>query len=109
MEIFWLILFAILVWYFWDTLNVKELALQHVKNYAAKENIQVLDEVVSSAKLRFRRNKAGHLEWVRHFSFEFSSRGDVRYKGVIVMCGKKMTDISLEPYEVQIENDSEDT
>jgi hypothetical protein len=94
-------LLGLLAWYWWDFLRTREFALAQVKLYCQRHNIQILDDVVSPAKIGLSRSDTGNLQFVRRFNFEFSSLGDVRYKGFVVLAGKKVNDFQLEPFEVE--------
>jgi hypothetical protein len=46
------------------------------------------------------RGRAGRLQFRRSYQFEFSSTGDRRYQGKLVLEGMNLTTIELEAYRL---------
>lgn len=95
--IFVLVLF---VSYWWRAKGVKEVALTAVRNYCKQMDIDMLDEFVMLRALWFKRNDKG--EWCiwRSYNFEFSTTGEDRYMGKIVMLGNKVQNVEVEPHRI---------
>jgi hypothetical protein len=87
---------------FWiDSLKARERAVHAGREACARYGLQLLDDTVSFARLRFGRDQGGLLRFARTYTFEFSDTGDNRRNGAIVMVGEELADVQLEPYRVQ--------
>ena len=87
---------------FWiDTLKARERALAAGRAACERNNLQLLDETVQFARLRFARDDGGRLRLRRTYTFEFSDTGNNRRHGAIVMLGGVLADLQLEPYRIQ--------
>lgn len=88
--------------YLWhDSLRAREHAVAAGRAACARYGVQLLDETVSFARLRFARDEEGRLRLRRTYVFEFSETGDNRRHGAIVMLGARLEDLRLEPYRLQ--------
>ncbi|WP_455199208.1 DUF3301 domain-containing protein [Kaarinaea lacus] len=98
----WLIfIFLVLVlWYWWDTLQSKEIARVAGKNACQRASVQFLDDTVQLKKFWLRRNLKGHVEICRLYFFEFSSDGTQRYSGRITLLGKKVGEVEMDAYRI---------
>jgi len=103
----WLILIIIgfVLWYWWDSLQVKEFARSAGLNKCRKASVQFLDDTVAMKKIWFQRDRAGRLQVCRLHNFEFSSDGTQRYKGRITMLGKKVSEVEMEAYRIPADLD----
>ena len=99
------ILLAISYWY--QSQKVKELAYQAVKAHCQAVQVQMLDDYVAIQHISVRRGNTGRLCLQRTFGFEFTSTGESRYNGQIVMLGKQVGTIVMEPYRVDWEQNEE--
>ena len=87
---------------FWvDSLRARERALAAGRGACVRYGVQLLDETVQFAKLRFARNDEGRLRLRRTYTFEFTDNGNNRRHGAIVMLGAELQDMQLEPYGLQ--------
>ncbi len=93
-----LIFFAGIFW--WNALGAKEIALDASRAYCEKMDVQMLDDSVELRGLWFKRDKQDRFCLWRSYYFEFSSLGDQRYKGRIILLGKQVLAIELEPHQV---------
>lgn len=98
----WLILIfiAVLLWYWWDTLQSKEIARVAGINACNKYSVQFLDDTVELKKIWLRRNSNGRLEICRLYLYEFTSDGAERYKGRITMLGKIIKEVEMDAYRL---------
>lgn len=98
----WLIFFFIVLalWYWWDTLQSKEIARQAGLNACQGADVQFLDDTVELKKFWLRRHYRGHLQICRLYFFEFSSDGAQRYQGRIMLLGKKVGEVDMDAYRV---------
>lgn len=93
------IVLAVLLWI--DSLRVRERAVQAGRCACERYHLQFLDDTVSFARLRLKRNEDGQLRIARTYTFEFSDTGNNRRHGAIVMLGGEVQDLHLEPYRMQ--------
>ena len=96
-----LILICLLLFCFWywnNAQQVKEIAHHAVKRYCLKLDLQMLDDYVALNAFWLKRNDQGKLQLWRSFVFEFTSTGEDRYNGRIIMLGRVIEAIQLEPY-----------
>ena len=94
-----LVLAGVFLWL--DSLRARERAVQAGRAACRRYELQFLDDTVSFAKLRLRRDAEGQLKIARTYTFEFSDTGNNRRHGAIVMLGGERQDMPLEPYTVQ--------
>lgn len=98
--IFLIIFLAIIAWYWWDTMQSKELAKLAGKRVCKEAGVQFLDDTVEKKKIWVRRNSQGRLELCRIFFFEFATDGEHRYQGRVVVLGKSVSDVSMDAYRI---------
>ncbi len=97
-NIYYLLLVALVLWYFIFLRKVAEFARKHVQKYCEQENLQCLSVARLSSKLRF--NKRLGLHWLSRFEFEFSGDGESNYKGQATLRNYKLEQVFLPPYRV---------
>jgi hypothetical protein len=85
-------------WYWNSAQKVKEIALTATRDYCSAMEVQMLDAYIALSNVGFERDALGKMQFRRTFSFEFSSTGYERYAGKIVMLGRKIKGIDMEPY-----------
>jgi hypothetical protein len=84
-----------------DSLRARERAVAAGRAACQRYSLQFLDDTVSFARLRLRRDEDGQLRIARTYTFEFSDTGNNRRHGAIVMLGGELADLQLEPYRIQ--------
>lgn len=102
MDIYHLIslsIIGILLYAIWQHNNISLLARAAARRYCEKEGVQLLDQNVILKRLRLARSRHSLFAIQREYLFEFSSVGDYRYKGSIIMIGYRMKDIQLAPFK----------
>lgn len=99
-SLFWITLFAACILLWWQSLKIKEVALAYTRRYCKTYELQLLDDNVNLRGLWFKRNEQGMVKVWRSYNFEFSSTGDERYGGKVVLLGRKVTNFELDPYRV---------
>ena len=92
------------VWLWLENQGVREQAIRIAKDFCAKENVQFLDEAMALVRMRLQRNAQGRMAIARTYQFEFSDTGDNRLKGAIIMLGRKLETLHLQPYRLDTEN-----
>ncbi|MGU9957791.1 MAG: DUF3301 domain-containing protein [Arenicellales bacterium WSBS_2016_MAG_OTU3] len=89
---------AAVIW--WKMKGVKDKAVVVCKDYCKKIDVQMLDESVVLRALWYKRNDYGKLKLWRKYAFEFSSTGEQRYRGMLVMLGGVVELIEVEPHRL---------
>jgi hypothetical protein len=84
------------IWFWLDSIKVKELAVRSAAQACQAIQVQFLDQTVSLAKIKPVRNAAGRLTWRRIYTFEFTMQGEQRYKGQAIMRGQILKHVHLE-------------
>lgn len=88
--------------YYWSSaMKARETAFSAAVAYCQKMNVLLLDDYVALNGQWLKRDGQGKIKAWRSFQFEFSSTGDERYQGKVVMLGGKVLSIQLEPYRIQ--------
>jgi hypothetical protein len=63
--------------------------------------VQMLDDYVALNGIRLKRDKLRKMQIQRSFLFEFSSTGYERYQGTVLMLGRRVESIYMEPYRIE--------
>jgi hypothetical protein len=87
--------------YWFNAQKAKEIALGTAKNHCLDMEVQMLDDYVALDGIRLKRNKLGKIQIQRLFLFEFSSTGYERYHGTVLMLGRQVESIYMEPYRIE--------
>jgi len=85
-------------------LRARELK-DHILKYAAKHcdelSLKLLDESVVLKQFKPARTAQGGLAIKRRYEFDFTSTGEDRYQGEIVVVGRHIEHIKLDTHRVQ--------
>lgn len=93
-----LLLLAILGAWLWHHLGIRQYALQAARQITQRAGVQLLDQSIYLRKVRVVRSKSSLIALERSYEFEFSTRGDRRFLGWVVMLGRRMERSELQPY-----------
>lgn len=97
----WLFGIAIcVIAYWWFGALSREQALVEAKRLCHLDTLQLLDQTVAQKKQWLARNNQGHISYYRLFVFEFTSTGDQRYQGRILIVGGKVIKSDLDVYRI---------
>ena len=88
-------------WYAYEALRAREAATRVVREACKQHGLQLLDDTVHGARIRFARDEEGVSRLRRSFAFEFSDDGVSRRSGRLVMLGAHVELLQLEPYRLQ--------
>lgn len=97
---FLLLFLALGAWLFYDGMQVRELALRAGRDYCRNIGVQFLDETVSRQRTGFARDATGTLRIRRTYGFEFTSDGERRYTGEIVMLGSRVSGVQAQLHRI---------
>jgi len=95
-----LILLLGLGWLWLENQGVRERAITIAKDFCKKEDVQFLDGAMALVRMRLQRDAMGRMAIARTYQFEFSDTGDNRLKGTIMLLGKKLEILHLQPYRL---------
>lgn len=95
-----LLILGLVGWLWWDSRGVAERATVAARAYCGNAGVSFLNDTVAWQKLRLKRNRSGRMQLQRTYFFEFASDMQQRYRGEIVMLGKKVESISLDAFRV---------
>jgi len=97
-NLFWLFLAGFAAWYWWRAKAIKDFVLQAARRYCKTMDVELLDDAVYLRGLWFKRDDQGRLRVWRRFLFDFTSTGEERYTGRVIMLGSKILNMELEPH-----------
>jgi len=100
LDFFFIILLLLIGFYWSNAMKAREIAFIAVNVYCQKMDVQLLDEYVALIGIWPKRDDDGKIKAWRSYQFEFTSTGDERYNGKVVMMGDKVLSIQLEPYRI---------
>lgn len=89
-EFAWFAALALLASHWWRSRHAKSLALQQAWKHCREHGLQLLDQSVALEKIRLQRGVDGRLQWRRYYQFEFSSTGQERCRGSLVLSGNRL-------------------
>ena len=87
------VLFLLLVGlavYQFQSLRVRELALQAARRACQQQGVQLLDQTVSLQRVSLSRDQKGYWRVWRQYRFEYSIEGVEREYGNIIMLGHRV-------------------
>jgi hypothetical protein len=94
--LFTLIVLTFLVWFWADSLRVRERALVACTKACKEVNAQLLDQSVALRRIRITRDRNGRAAWLRTYRFEYSLDGTQRLRGSITMRGRSVETIAIQ-------------
>lgn len=95
-----LLTLAALGWFWFDSLSALEVACAAGRKVCGKAAVQFLDDTVASTGLAVVRDQHGRRVLRRTYRFEFSETGNSRLEGRVVVLGKSVESVTLEPYQI---------
>jgi hypothetical protein len=95
-----LLLLAALGWFWFDSLSALEVARAAGKRVCNDADVQFLDDTVASTGVALVRDKSGRRLLRRTYRFEFSETGNSRLEGRLVVLGRRVESVTLEPYQI---------
>ena len=93
-------LFIIVAVHLWNAQGIKQLAHRAVKKHCAEMDVQLLDEGIVLRGFWLKRDARGNVRIWRSYHFEFSSTGDERYQGSIILLGRQVEAIQLQAHRL---------
>ena len=97
-DYFLLLVIGLSVFFWWDAIAKREIAIHHGKLLANRFHLQLLDESIHCNKITFVRNEDGWLSIERTYNFSVSSNEEDRIICQLTLIGKSLTDWLVPPY-----------
>ncbi len=97
-NLLWLVLAAMLAIYWWQSGLYKGRARELATAHCQQLGLQLLDQSMVIVGFWPVRGRSGRLVFRRSYQFEFSSTGEKRYQGRLVLEGILLKSIQLEVY-----------
>lgn len=95
LELATLAIFIFAGWFWMDTLQARDAALDAARRACESENVQLLDWTVAVTQVRLGRDDEGRRRLQRTYEFEFSDTGNNRIKGSLTLVGRQLLALSL--------------
>jgi hypothetical protein len=96
-----LLIFFVLGAIYWTSAQkIKQIALATVRKYCADMDVQFLDENIALRAIWLKRDARGNVHIWRSYVFDFSSTGEDRYNGRVVLLGRQIESLRLEPHRL---------
>lgn len=84
------------VWFWLDSLKVRDLARASATETCRRQQLQLLDATVSLGRLKIGRNSRGRVVLMRVFTFDYSQDGVSRQQGFVVVIGHRVETVGLQ-------------
>jgi len=97
-NIYYLLIVALVFWYFIHLRKISEYARSHINNYCNTESLQFISLARKSSRICFSKQYGPH--WVSVFEFEFSGDGESSYLGEMQLRGYKVDNVNMPPYKI---------
>jgi hypothetical protein len=94
-EIVSITLLVAVTWLWFDSVKVRDIAVQRARQACESEGLQFLDATVAIVSLKPARDEDGRLALRRAYAFEYSDTGTERRPGSIVMLGSEMLFVNV--------------
>jgi hypothetical protein len=88
--------------YWWRISEQKTFAIRNAKEYCKGRNVQLLDQTLVFKGLRLGKTNNKRRKLCRVYEFEFSSNGEDRYQGEIILSGFNFLRVILALDELEI-------
>ena len=95
-----LVLAGVIAVYWWQSGLFKGRARELAAAHCQQLGLQLLDQSMVITAIRPIIGRGGRIEFRRTYQFEFSSTGDRRYQGELVMEAMQLKSIELEAYRL---------
>ncbi len=95
------LLCLVLVALYWSqTQKLKSLAIRVARLRCREAGVQLLDHTVVHSKRKLTRDSRGYWRIRREYQFEFTSTGEQRYHGKVILFGNQPTAVELETFSI---------
>ncbi|TQV88957.1 DUF3301 domain-containing protein [Aliikangiella coralliicola] len=99
-KVFGIIALALVAYYWAYTQKLKQLAVSAGRQRCQKAGVQFLDHTVVQNGLKLNKGANGRWGIYREYIFDFTSTGEQRYQGKILLLGQHIVSTELEPFSI---------
>ncbi|MFN3985677.1 MAG: DUF3301 domain-containing protein [Rhodocyclaceae bacterium] len=100
-ELLALLLLCGAVWFWLDSIKVRELGVRAARESCRREGVQLLDDTVAFRSLRAARDDNGRVALRRVYDFEYSGTGNDRYRGSVMLLGRDVVMLDLSEHRMR--------
>ena len=100
LELLWLVPLVLILLYWWHSGAYKGRARHFAERHCREHDLQLLDQSMVIRGLWPERKLDGRWALRRTYQFEFTSTGDQRYQGTLVLLGMQLLSIEFETYKL---------
>jgi len=86
--------------YWWYGAQSREFAINEAKRLCGLDGLQFLDQTVQQRRQWLSRNKQGSMCLCRQYTFEFTTTGEQRYQGRILIMSGKVVKSDMDVYRI---------
>lgn len=104
--LFWSTFVVALISFWWQSDKIKSTALNYVTRHCKGQQLQLLDQTMVLKGVWPVRDETGALKIRRRYGFEFTSTGESRYQGTIILIGLSLQSLEMEAYIIPDDEDS---
>jgi len=98
--LFFIFIFAVMYW--WRISEQKSFAIRNAKAYCQERNVQLLDQTLVFKGLHLEKTGNKRCRLCRAYEFDFSSNGEDRFKGEIILSGFNFLRVILEMEKLEV-------
>ena len=93
----WLFLAVLagMAWFWWDSLQKREIAVRAARQECERAGVQFLDDSVALGKMRLRRDSQQRARLYREYAFDYSGQGDDRQAGRVYLLAEQVLSVDL--------------
>ena len=97
-----MLLLGMVLWFWQDSLRAREGARAASLQACRRCDVQLLDDTVAMQRIWLRRDDSGQFCLERLYVFEFSDNGAARRYGSVVMLGRRVLLLHMEPNDLLV-------
>lgn len=95
-----LLVLAFVVYYWSYSQKLKQLAVQAARKRCLDVGVQFLDQTVVQTRISFAKDANKRWRTQRKYLFDFTSTGEQRYQGQVIIQGAFVVDVELQAYSI---------
>lgn len=98
--LFFLFLAFFMAWYWWRAKAISDSVLTVARRHCKTMDVMLLDDAIYLRGVWFKRDHEGRMRVWRRFMFDFTSTGEERYQGRVIMLGSRILNIELDAHRI---------
>lgn len=97
-DLLWVAIAGFALNYWWRSRHFRDYALKLAARRCEELELQLLDQSVVLRGMELKRDDEDRLVLRRRYQFEFTSTGQERYLGWVILRGWRLEEIDMEPH-----------